>query len=86
MLLDEELEGSGIHNLYSFRSFENYFDDITYDDMEHDPPGLFGKRDWWFDGNTSWFAISDELGLNVERVHSQAKGIMDREIVVPSVA
>ena len=82
-LLDEELEGAGMHNMYGFRPFEDYYDEIEYEDMEHDPPGLFGKCDWWFDGNSVWLDICNELGEKTERFHDRAKEIMDSEIAAP---
>ena len=38
-----------------------YNKEIVYQEVEHDPPGLFGKKDYYFDASKPYFEMAEEL-------------------------
>lgn len=56
-IADEELNDS----YYRLTECSYYTDQIDYTDLPHDPPGLFGKKDWWFNAMPAWCELNDDV-------------------------
>lgn len=48
-------------DFYRIDGISSYMYKITYDSWDHDPPGLFGKKDWNFDGSDAVSSLADDL-------------------------
>lgn len=63
--LGESAKNASIEELkdsyYSLSSISNYSEDITYTETEHDPPGLFGKKDYWYDISQAYSALDADM-------------------------
>lgn len=62
-IADSELGSS----YYQLQPFSNYASSIEYTEFEHDPPGLFGKKDYWFDAMQQYLALEQQLTENGEQ-------------------
>ena len=75
----EELD-DGFYNL---RPLYDYTEDIVYTEMEHDPPGLFGKQDYWFDASKPYCDITDTLNEKAEIYSGMVSNQFKSQIVKP---
>ena len=75
----EELD----HGYYNLRPLYDYTEDIIYTEMEHDPPGLLGKQDYWFDASKPYSDITDMLDEKAEMYSGTVSDQFKSQIVKP---
>ena len=77
----KELEDS----YYRVSDASSYTYLVNYSSFDHDPPGLFGKKDWMFDCSAAWLNISEEVAKMIEMYAGIVSKDFRREIIRPVV-
>lgn len=65
---------------YGMSVFETFSDLIRYTDAEHDPAGLFGKRDYWYDITDAFNHIQSELRELQEKYEENVTDCLNAEV------
>lgn len=68
---------------YQFPEKSNYTEQIEYESFEHDPPGLFGKKDWWFDGMNAYEELCEDLEKRANDYSAFMSKSFRREVIKP---
>ena len=68
---------------YQLSDVSAYTCQIEYSSMDHDPPGLFGKQDWWYNGMDAWMELDKDLRENTESYCKYVSGAFRREMLRP---
>lgn len=71
---------------YGMSVFETFSDLIRYTDAEHDPAGLFGKRDYWYDITDAFNHIQSELWELQEKYEENVTDCLNVEVTGEVVA
>ena len=60
-----------------------YNKEIVYQEVEHDPPGLFGKKDYYFDASKPYFEMAEELDDHIEQYSRSISRCFKTDILKP---
>lgn len=70
---------------YQLPNVSSYTCQIEYDSVDHDPPGFFGKKDWWFDGMNAWTDLDEDLTRKSKAYCKHVSGCFRRDFIQPIV-
>lgn len=70
---------------YQLPDVSSYTCQIEYDSVDHDPPGFFGKKDWWFDGMNAWTDLDEDLTRKSKAYCKHVSGCFRRDFIQPIV-